>query len=86
LLTPVVRRVTCSGTRAAELALRLKYAGVNEDKLYVEHDLPAALDRALETASAEQLFALPTYTALLELRAELGRRGHVDSFWEPARR
>jgi hypothetical protein len=28
------------------------------------------------------LFALPTYTALLELRAELGRRGHVESFWE----
>ena len=51
LLTPVVRRVTCSGTRAAELALRLKYAGVDEDKLYVEHDLPAALDRALATAS-----------------------------------
>ena len=47
LLTPVVRRVTCSGTRAAELALRLKYAGVDEDKLYVEHDLSAALDRAL---------------------------------------
>jgi UDP-N-acetylmuramyl tripeptide synthase len=86
LLTPVVRRVTCSGTRAAELAVRFKYAGVDEDKLYVEHDLPAALDRALETASAEQLFALPTYTALLELRAELGRRGHVDSFWETARR
>ncbi len=86
LLTPVVRQVTCSGTRAAELALRLKYAGVDEDKLYVEHDLAAALDRALETASAEQLFALPTYTALLELRAELGRRGHVDSFWEPPRR
>jgi UDP-N-acetylmuramyl tripeptide synthase len=86
LLAPVVRQVTCAGTRAAELALRLKYAGFDEDKLYVEHDLSAALDRALETASEPPLFALPTYTALLELRAELGRRGHVDSFWEPARR
>jgi UDP-N-acetylmuramyl tripeptide synthase len=86
LLTPVVRQVTCSGTRAAELALRFKYAGVDEDKLHVEHDLSAALDRALATASGEQLFALPTYTALLELRAELGRRGHVESFWESARR
>jgi UDP-N-acetylmuramyl tripeptide synthase len=86
LLTPVVRRVTCSGTRAAELAVRLKYAGVDEDKLYVEHDLSAALDRSLATASAHELFVLPTYTALLELRAELGRRGHVDSFWEMADR
>ena len=29
LLAPHVRRLTCSGTRAAELALRLKYAGVD---------------------------------------------------------
>ena len=29
LLAPHVRRMTCSGTRAAELALRLKYAGVD---------------------------------------------------------
>ena len=28
LLAPSVRRMTCSGTRAAELALRMKYAGV----------------------------------------------------------
>ena len=86
LLTPVVRRFTCSGTRAAELALRLKYAGVDEDKLDVEPDPSAGLDRALATACASQLFVLPTYTALLELRGELGRRGHVDSFWETAGR
>jgi lipid II isoglutaminyl synthase (glutamine-hydrolysing) len=84
LLAPVARRVTCAGTRAAELALRLKYAGVDEDRLFVEHDLPAALDAALAGASSAQVFALPTYTALLELRAELGRRGHVGSFWETA--
>ncbi len=30
-----LRRVTCSGTRAAEMALRLKYAGVPEDRLVV---------------------------------------------------
>ena len=84
LLAPVARRVTCAGTRAAELALRLKYAGVDEDKLHVERDLPAALDAALAGAASAQVFALPTYTALLELRAELGRRGHVESFWETA--
>jgi len=82
LLAPVARRVTCAGTRAAELALRLKYAGVDEDKLHVERELPVALDAALAGAVSAQVFALPTYTALLELRAELGRRGHVQSFWE----
>ncbi|HEX5191618.1 MAG TPA: MurT ligase domain-containing protein [Solirubrobacteraceae bacterium] len=82
LLTPVARRITCAGTRAAELALRLKYAGVDERLLHVEHSLPPALDSALATASSRRLFALPTYTALLELRAELRRRGHVEPFWE----
>jgi hypothetical protein len=28
------------------------------------------------------VYALPTYTALLELRAELARRGHVGRFYE----
>ena len=45
----------------------------------------AALDAALEVALAAcpsgRLFALPTYTALLELREELQRRGHVGAFW-----
>jgi lipid II isoglutaminyl synthase (glutamine-hydrolysing) len=84
LLAPGVRRVTCAGTRAAELALRFKYAGVDEARLHVRSELGPALDEALAAASSPRVFALPTYTALLELRAELGRRGHVESFWETA--
>ncbi|MFZ0043747.1 MAG: Mur ligase family protein [Solirubrobacteraceae bacterium] len=81
LLDGHVRRVTCSGTRAAELALRLKYAGISPQRLKVIDHLPAALDAALEGAAGGRLFALPTYTALLELRSELSRRGHVERFW-----
>ena len=33
VLAPRVRRMTCSGTRAAELALRMKYAGVDPERL-----------------------------------------------------
>ena len=69
-----VRRATCAGTRAAEMALRLKYAGVPEARIDVEDDLAAALDKA--TAGADgPLFVLPTYTAMLALREELVRRG-----------
>jgi len=84
LLAPRVRSAVCSGTRAAELALRLKYAGVEASRLRVQADLPAALDAALSGLEGErrQLYALPTYTAMLELREELGRRGHVKSFWQ----
>jgi lipid II isoglutaminyl synthase (glutamine-hydrolysing) len=82
LLAPRVRRVTCAGTRAAELALRLKYAGVPVDRLTVVPGLADALDAALAGTPSGRLFALPTYTALLELRDELAGRGYVNQFWE----
>jgi UDP-N-acetylmuramyl tripeptide synthase len=81
LLAGRVRRITCAGTRAAELALRLKYAGVAADRLHVVPALPAALDAALADCPGGRLFAVPTYTALLALRGELERRGHVSAYW-----
>ncbi len=69
-----VRRVTCTGTRAEEMALRLKYAGI-ETELVVDRDLPRSLDAAVSNAPDGRLYALPTYTALLELRDLLSRRG-----------
>jgi UDP-N-acetylmuramyl tripeptide synthase len=83
LLAPRVRLVTCAGTRASELALRLKYAGVPIPRIRVVPELASALDAALSSAPAGRLFALPTYTALLELRQELAGRGHVEQFWRP---
>jgi lipid II isoglutaminyl synthase (glutamine-hydrolysing) len=69
-----VRRAVCSGTRAEEMALRLKYAGI-EAELEVERDLERSLDSAVAGASDGRVYALPTYTALLELRDLLSRRG-----------
>src|SRR6202012_1408004 len=47
MLAGRVGRVTCAGTRAAELALRLKYAGVAPERLTVVPALGPALDAAL---------------------------------------
>jgi UDP-N-acetylmuramyl tripeptide synthase len=69
-----VRRATCAGTRAEEMALRLKYAGIDAE-LAVERDLERSLDDAVAGTEGERLYALPTYTALLELRDLLARRG-----------
>ena len=81
LLAPLIRRITCAGTRAAELALRFKYAGVEGDRLHVVPELAPALDSALAETDGGRLYALPTYTALLELREELATRGLVERFW-----
>jgi UDP-N-acetylmuramyl tripeptide synthase len=81
LLADSVRRVTCAGTRAPEMALRLKYAGWPEDRIAVEPDIATSLDAAV-AASPGRLFALPTYTALLELRKLLADRGLAKEFWQ----
>ena len=77
-----IQRVTCAGTRAAELALRFKYAGVQPARIALAPDPATALDLALGEAGAHTLYALPTYTAMLELREVLRRRGLVASSWE----
>jgi UDP-N-acetylmuramyl tripeptide synthase len=80
VIAPKIRRATCAGTRAAEMALRLKYAGVPADRIEVVDELPAALDRAAATATGT-LFAMPTYTALLELHDLLADRGQAPRYW-----
>jgi UDP-N-acetylmuramyl tripeptide synthase len=75
LLAGRVRRATCSGTRAEEMALRLKYAGIDAP-IAVERDLERSLDAAVaDRDGGAPLYALPTYTALLDLRDLLADRG-----------
>jgi len=76
--------VLASGTRAEDLALRLKYAGFGDD-LPVEHDTAAALKRALAaTPKGATLHVVPTYTAMLEVRELLAKQGGAKRFWEDA--
>jgi len=62
----------CSGTRAEEMGVRLKYAGVPLDKIIVEPDLEAAVDRILR-APGHQAYLLATYTALWPVERKLAR-------------
>ena len=73
-----------SGRRAEDMALRLKYAGFL-DGLPVVRNTSEALSLAVrETPSGGKLFVLPTYTAMLEVRELLAKRGGVASYWEDA--
>jgi lipid II isoglutaminyl synthase (glutamine-hydrolysing) len=84
-LLPALERLVAGGDRAAELALRFKYAGFDEQAIEVVPELEAALDRALErTPAGGVLVALPTYTAMLALRDIVARRGFVRQYWEAA--
>ncbi len=75
--------IVASGDRAAELALRFTYAGFPADRLDVVPGLEEALDRGLELVEpGGQLVVLPTYTAMLRLRAVAAGRGLVRPYWE----
>jgi UDP-N-acetylmuramyl tripeptide synthase len=80
VIAPRVRLVTCSGTRAAELALRMKYAGLDTERIHVVDGLEDGLDSALRHGHGP-LYVVPTYTALLELRELLTRRGQAEAYW-----
>jgi UDP-N-acetylmuramyl tripeptide synthase len=76
-------RIVVSGERAAELALRFTYGGFPRERLELVPDLQAALDRGLElTPTGGELVVLPTYTAMLELRAIATERGLTRPYWE----
>jgi len=80
-----LERLIASGERAAELALRFKYAGLPDEAIEVVTSLEEALDRGLElTPPGDELVVLPTYTAMLGLRDLVGRRGFVKPYWEAA--
>ncbi|HMH48177.1 MAG TPA: MurT ligase domain-containing protein [Solirubrobacteraceae bacterium] len=83
LLAGRIRRVTCSGSRAPELAVRLKYAGLPPERIRVQADLKLALDEAANDRDGPRapLYALPTYTAMLSLRELLIARGEASSSW-----
>ncbi|MSQ23979.1 MAG: DUF1727 domain-containing protein [Chloroflexi bacterium] len=75
------RRIVCTGLRAHDMSVRLKYASV--DNRTTEPSLENALSLALDAArSGARVAAFCTYTATLEIRHLLQQRGLVAPFWE----
>ena len=72
---------TVSGTRAGDMAVRLKYAELPVGPVIPDRGraIKAALDA---TPSGETLYVLPTYTAMLEIRHTLSDMGYTHPFWE----
>jgi UDP-N-acetylmuramyl tripeptide synthase len=82
-LAPTVEHAVVTGIRSRDLANRLKYAGVPRDRIEVVDQWGSAIDRAIGgTPQGGEVVVLATYTAMLALRNELARRGHVAQFWE----
>ncbi len=83
MLAGRVAFATVSGLRAEDMAVRLKYAGVDPKLILVEGDTATALEQALQRVpEGGRLYLLPTYTAMLDVRGGLAAAGHTTQFWE----
>ena len=72
-----------SGIRGADMAVRLKYAGIAAARIHPLGDLADSLDEFVDEIPAGATgYILPTYTAMLQLRQMLVRSGAVTAFWE----
>lgn len=60
------KKVYVSGKRAYDMALRLKYAEIEEESVVIDASLKRILDKA--AAESASLIVLPTYSAMLEVR------------------
>ncbi len=73
--------IVCSGSRAVDLAVRLKYAELLPKQINVIPNLEDALKQA-RAGLKGTLFILPTYTALLELQSILTKEGVKSHYWK----
>lgn len=74
LLNNVAGKVFCAGKRGADMAVRLKYAGLDSQNIVTESNPEKALLSAIRQCPAEcTLYALVTYTNLLALRSFIAK-------------
>ncbi len=72
-------RVIAAGDRAWDMALRLKYAGVPAEKIEVQQDY----DEIVKWLEGQDVpaFLMPTYSAMMDMRAAIVRRIGGSEFW-----
>lgn len=77
------KRFYTSGLRAEDMAVRLKYAGIYKDSIFLEHDMKELLMKAMQQVDrGGSLYLLPTYTAMLTLRKLLKKQYKLRAFWK----
>ena len=75
-----LKQVLCSGIRADELAMRLKYAGLSTDGITVIKDYGELLRAML--AQDKPVIIMPTYSGMMEFRGKISESFDIPDFWE----
>ena len=79
-MNELIPLIYVSGIRSGDMAVRLKYAGIDECKLKVFDDY----DSLISAMSKQNLpiIIMPTYTAMMDLRAKMSAIFGGKEFWE----
>jgi UDP-N-acetylmuramyl tripeptide synthase len=78
-----IDNIYCGGVRSEDMALRIKYAGIDSPAVSIAKSYEEILDRGIAKTSPGQCFyILPTYTAMLDIRKLLVSRFKLKDFWK----
>ena len=75
-----LEKIIVSGDRAADMCLRLKYAGIDRRFVETEQDCDALVQRM--SRQDKPIFIMPTYSAMLDIRQAIVRSCGGSNFWE----
>ncbi|MBN2852868.1 MAG: DUF1727 domain-containing protein [Clostridia bacterium] len=78
-----IKMIYVAGIRYDDMALRLKYAGIDQSKIFKVNNYNQLIDEISDdkyknTAS----YVLPTYTAMFDLRLKLTKKFKLKNFWK----
>lgn len=80
-LASKIQNLAVSGTRAWDLATRLKYAGIKLSKNNVYENISYSIGKSLENMSIKDtLLILPTYTAMLKVQRTLAKLSGIGKW------
>lgn len=72
-----------SGDRAEDMALRLKYAGIDTSGIFIARDYSGMVREGLaKTLNNSNFYIFATYTAMLDIRKYLKDMFGLKEFWE----
>lgn len=73
-------QIICSGQRAEDLGVRLKYAGIDVKRIGIVKDLDKSIELA-KSKSKNRIYIMPTYTALLQFQKLFTKLGVKEAYW-----
>lgn len=79
-ISDYLSKIYVGGIRADDMAVRLKYAGIESEKISVLKDFESLIEAF--TSQEKPVFIMPTYTAMMELRSIISKKFGYKNFWE----